>query len=48
MLTVEHRPKIIATPDGAGVAAWHQRNCFHATSRARFDNIWPYYVAVPP
>ncbi len=39
MLSVEHRPKTIATPDGAGVAARHQGKRFNAASRARFDNI---------
>lgn len=47
MLSVEHRPKIIATPDGAGVAAKHQSKGFNAVSCARSDNIWPHCMAVP-
>jgi hypothetical protein len=39
MLSVDHRQKTFATPDGAGVAAWHQRKRNNAAPRARIAAI---------
>lgn len=41
MPSVEHSQKIIATPDGAGVAGPHQSKHRDTVRGRHFDNIWP-------